>query len=171
MIGVAWIQARDEGVVCISREISWWTADERLRRSRARTERLFSDAASGTWRRYSFNDNLVDVDLIDVTYAPYTLERPLPPCFSCSHAFDFHVLGHAPCEGAPQCACTGYDGVLFAPAINENVFCPGPLWGFADEPDVSHRTYVRRTLSLEPYELADNRRILEGGILRRTGAV
>jgi Dihydrofolate reductase len=55
---------------------------------------------------------------------------------------------------------------LPAPAIDEAVFSPGPLWGFETEPDIFRRTYVRRTLSPEPYELADHRRVREGGVLR-----
>lgn len=58
-------------------------------------------------------------------------------------------------------------GAALAPEIDETMFTPGPLFVCPDEtsPSLVRRTYVRRTLSQEPYELADNRRLQEGGIL------
>ena len=81
------------------------------------------------------------VDIIDVTYVPA----------SCVSKLKFHDK-HVP---------------VYAPTVDEAAFSPGPLWGHDDEPGLTRRTFVRRTLSEEPYELADNRRLQEQGSLRR----
>ena len=79
------------------------------------------------------------VDLIDVTYVPDRVD--LNP--------------------------TNGDSAVFAPTIDETVFAPGDLWKHEDEPTLTRRVYTRRTLAEDPYNLPDNRRLQEAGVLQR----
>ena len=82
------------------------------------------------------------VDLVDVTYVPDRID----------------IVGGA------------HTYATMAPEIDPEMFAEGPLWAHDDDPTLLRRTYVRRTLSEEPYELADNRRLQEKGTLRRTAS-